>query len=479
MGSYKKIISLAILAFLLFSPPILAADECTDEQFYYILVDRFVNGNNENDDEIDINDPQAFHGGDISGITDKLDKLDELGISAINLSPIMKTNTYHGFLLEDHQTIDERFGTVADLQNLVKEAHDKDMKVVLDFVLTHVSPEHPWSTENSDWIEGEVSNHWGTNLPKLDTDNPEVQKYIIETAIHWMNIADIDGFHFYVDEATSSTFLEQLESRILQENKGAIIMMDGISTSCSINHDFQQKTVDTLKQAGESIYPILEEIASEQNDYIYFLDSPTTNRFAFEANREGYHPVTRWKLATTFMYTLPGSPMIYQGTEVPMDNGEPEPDHRVAEINKGDEELTEHLDKLRNIVSISDAIQHGKLEIVGQEGEMVVYKRSSEEETMYIAINNSVETKMLSIDNIPEDKQLRGLLEDDIIRQQKDGTHKIILDRESSNIFILENNTGVNWLFFLPMAFVLIGFVWLIVKLERHNKRAQQQQNQR
>src|SRR5690606_27748837 len=123
----------------------------------------------------------------------------------------------------------------------------------------------------------------------------------------------------------------------------------------------------------------------------------------------------------------------------------------------------------RNIVSISDAIQHGELEIVGREGAMIVYKRSSEEETMYIAINNDVETKMLSIDNIPEDKQLRGLLEDDIVRKQKDGTHKIILDRESSNIFILENNTGINWLFFLPMAFVLIGFVWFIVKLERHN----------
>lgn len=463
-----------MIGFLLFSPQLLAVDECSDEQFYYILVDRFVNGSSDNDIEIDIKDPKAFHGGDIQGITNSLDKLG--GISAINLSPIMKTDTYHGYTTMDHQTIDERFGTVTDLQNLVEEAHEKDIRVVLDFVLTHVSPDHPWANENSEWINGTLSNHWGDNLPKLDTNNPEVQKYIIETAIHWMNVAGIDGFHFYVDETTPTLLIEELQTRLKAENKEAIVIMDGASSTCSMNHDFQEKTVDTLQHAGESLLPVLEQIQADETESVYYLDSPTTTRFAFESNKAGYHPVTRWKLATTFIYTLPGSSMIYQGTEVPMDSGVEEPDHRVAELNKKDEELEEHLDKLINIVSISDAMQNGQLEIVGEIDGMVVYKRFTEEETMYIAINNDVETKMLEIDDISEELQLRGLLEDDIVRKQDDGTHKIILDRESSNIFIMENNTGINWLFLLPMVFVLVGFVWVIVRLERHNKKAKQQQ---
>src|SRR5690625_4687898 len=231
MGQFKKIICLIIIGFLLFSPQLLAVDECSDEQFYYILVDRFVNGSSDNDVDIDIKDSEAFHGGDIQGITKNLDKL--IGISAINLSPIMQTDRYHGFPTKDHQTIDERYGTITDLQNLVEEAHEKYIKVVLDFVLTHVSPEHPWASENSEWINGTISNQWGDNLPRLDTNNPEVQKYIIETALHWMNVAGIDGYHFYVDETTPPSLMEALETRLKAENKEAIVMMDGASSTCS------------------------------------------------------------------------------------------------------------------------------------------------------------------------------------------------------------------------------------------------------
>ncbi|GAE93610.1 neopullulanase [Gracilibacillus boraciitolerans JCM 21714] len=155
-----------------------------------------------------------------------------------------------------------------------------------------------------------------------------------------------------------------------------------------------------------------------------------------------------------------------------MDNGLAEADHRMAELNKEDEQLIQHIEKLAEIHQKSSALQQGDLDVVMEAGAMAVYKRSDQNQTMYIAINNDTETQVASLEGINENEQLRGgLLDDNIVRVQEDGTHKVILERETSNIFILEENTGLNWFFISMLVVIMGGFVAFIVAVNVKSKK--------
>ncbi|WP_175480439.1 alpha-amylase family glycosyl hydrolase [Gracilibacillus ureilyticus] len=457
MNKIKKGAVAAIVCFILMIPaiPLHAADQL-DERIYYILVDRFVNGNNENDHNINVEDPEAYHGGDIAGIIDKLPEIKQKGFSAINLSPIMVSESYHGFDTTDHQLIDEQFGTMEDLKELVEQAHEQDIKVILDFVISQVSSSHPFASAE------QVGGYFDQSLSKLEITS-ESTSYINDAIKLWVEEAGVDGIHVYADEPENGELIDRITENLQDQ---AFVITEGTDRSgIAMNHDFQQEAVNLLSNPGESLEPLFDQEYAFTANGINYMESVLTSRFAFEAVREGYHPVTRWKLASTLLYTLPGSSLFYQGGEVPMDNGQAEPDHRMAELNKEDEEIIQHLEKLSQIRESSQALSEGELELVGQAGAMTVFKRTSAEETMYIAVNNDTKTQVVPVEDIDSDMQLTGLLEDDIVRRQDDGTYRIALERETSNIFIVEENKGINWFFITMMVIIFGGFVAFITAL--------------
>src|SRR5699024_819401 len=137
----KMIVTFVAIALLLVPsvPTTSSAEEMpslNEEIIYDILVDRFNNGNQAPSDQVDVDDPYTYNGGDINGITKMLDELDDHGFTTISLSPIMENapKGYHGYWIEDFFDVESEFGTMEDLQNLVEEAHDRKMKVMLEFV---------------------------------------------------------------------------------------------------------------------------------------------------------------------------------------------------------------------------------------------------------------------------------------------------------------------------------------------------------
>lgn len=119
--------------------------------------------------------------GDIRGVIDSLDYLDDLGVQALWLTPVQESDSYHGYDVSDYYAIDERFGTVDDYRELIYKAHEKGMKVLMDLVLNHTSKGNVWFTK-SQWAEtgkdenGNTINwrdvyHW-----KFETD--KIKKYI-------------------------------------------------------------------------------------------------------------------------------------------------------------------------------------------------------------------------------------------------------------------------------------------------------------
>lgn len=172
---------------------------------YFVMVDRFSNGDRSNDGTIDRADPNAFHGGDLRGLTEKLDWLEALGVDTVWLSPIFATRTekwhgygaFHGYWTWDLNRVEPRFGTEADLLVLAKDLHFRGMKLMLDVVLNHVGPEAPLAKERPDWFHRrggivdwndpvQLTTHDVHGLPDLSTDRDDVAKYLIDTSRRWL-----------------------------------------------------------------------------------------------------------------------------------------------------------------------------------------------------------------------------------------------------------------------------------------------------
>jgi glycosidase len=199
---------------------------------YNLMVDRFLDGDKSNTIHIQTNDLHElanFHGGDLTGIIQKLEEgyFTILGINAIWLSPLnrqpdsayvewipphRKFTGYHGYWPIAPRTVDSRYGTAEELKKLVELAHSQNIKVILDFVSNHVHEEHPYFKENRNWFgnmelaNGEINiRNWSEEtrlttwfdefIPSFDFPSaPEAIDQIVDDAIWWLETFDLDGF---------------------------------------------------------------------------------------------------------------------------------------------------------------------------------------------------------------------------------------------------------------------------------------------
>ncbi|MBN2778658.1 MAG: hypothetical protein JXR36_13515 [Bacteroidales bacterium] len=230
---------------------------------YFVLVDRFFNGNEENDNPV--NDPRVhyksnYQGGDLHGIKQKLDEgyFEDLGINCLWISPIFQNpqtafqefpeprryfSGYHGYWPTSSTEIDRRFGDDLTFTNLVNTAHSKNMNVILDFVANHVHQEHQLYQDNKDWAtelhldDGELNiriwddqrltTWFDTFLPSWDFENPEVTDTISELAIYWIKKFDLDGFRHDATKHIPEIFWETLTKKLSQNFKNKSIYQIG------------------------------------------------------------------------------------------------------------------------------------------------------------------------------------------------------------------------------------------------------------
>ncbi len=188
---------------------------------YLIMTDRFADGDltndglnatspaNSADAAAQRAKPRGWHGGDIRGVLNHLDYLQQLGITAVWLTPVYSNagepDSYHGYGATDLYAVDPHYGSLADLQALAKALHARGMKLVLDTVPNHIGPKHPWVTDEPtpNWFHGTAADHveaqtdfralinphaperdriatltgWFANiLPDMDTDDPTVAR---------------------------------------------------------------------------------------------------------------------------------------------------------------------------------------------------------------------------------------------------------------------------------------------------------------
>lgn len=495
----KKIITLVFIIPVLFmsmmQQSVNAESQLSNEIIYDILIDRFNNGRQAPSDQVDIDDPLTYNGGDIKGVTARLDILKENGFTVVSLSPIMENalKGYHGYWIEDFYSVEEEFGTIEDVKELVDEAHKKNMKVIIELVTNYVAKSSPltedpdkedWFTENT--VEPIEATKWLENVLVFDQENPEVQEYLLDVAEFWMNEVDIDGFKIHAADQASPEFLNKLTEQIKQTDPNFYLIATTLQGNADVDHIVQNENIDAV--ANHEMYeafndvlikpdePIskLFDVRGEEasNKDLLYVDNINTPRFSNNFAEQGRNAITTWQLALSYLYLTPGVPIIYQGSEVPMYGpGYPENQYLV-DFTSSNPDLEDVFKKMASLRGQFSAVTEGSFEQVATEEGLSLFNRSLEnKETVYIAINNDSQSRTVTIDGINTSMQLKGLLHDDTIRANEDGEYLIGMERESAEIFMIQPNVGFNWGFISFVAGVFIVFIGAIIVLTVKQKK--------
>jgi glycosidase len=506
----KSLFSLILIPFLLFyALPVGAVEKeerkWQDETIYFIMVDRFNNGNFKNDFKVNVNDPKAYNGGDFKGITEKLDYLKDMGYTSIWLTPIFDNEDkgYHGYWIRDFYKTEEHFGTMEEFKKLVKEAHKRDMKVILDFVVNHVGPNHPWVNDASkkDWFhekqpitnwddQKEVENNWLFDLPDLNQENPDTRKYLLDAAKWWIEETDVDGYRLDTVKHVPKDFWTDFTKEVKSVKEDFYLLGEVWHDDLRVVSSYQDTGIDGFVDFGQNEH-LRTAFAKpdnslgwlftslERNKQFFerpellgnFMDNHDMTRFTREIVQNKQNPGTRWKMALTYLYTVPGIPIVYYGSEIALDGGE-DPDNRRLMGFKADKELIDYITKLGELRQQLPALTRGDMELLHEENGMAVYKRTYKDETIVVAVNNTSKSQNITLGEevLAKDKELRGLLAGDLVRENE-GKYELIIDREKAEIYALTEKSGLNIPYLATMGAVYIAFVLFIFFVLKRSKR--------
>lgn len=317
--------------------------------------------------------------GDLNGVTQKLDYIQDMGFNGIWLMPVFQSTTYHKYDITDYMQIDSEYGSTEDMQNLIEECHKRGIRIILDFVMNHTSSQHLWFTQaceyleqlprgaepdekecpyvgyyhfaneqkqdyyqvkNTDWYYEGV--FW-SEMPDLNLENEQLRAELEQIASYWIGMG-IDGFrmdaamHFEENDTTANTeilnwFYEYCLSQnpdfyMVSEvwaNEAAIADYYASGTPSMFNFDLADKEGKLIKAARgtykaanlvQSMLKYQTDFAAKNPDYI---DAPfiTNHDMGRVANALRNDP-DDLKMAGGLLMTLSGNPFVYYGEEISM-----------------------------------------------------------------------------------------------------------------------------------------------------------------
>ncbi|WP_241535814.1 alpha-amylase family glycosyl hydrolase [Indiicoccus explosivorum] len=468
---------IAGLVLLTAIPPVMAEEERTlnDETIYDTLTDRFFNKTIENDFDVDTQLETAFHGGDFNGLIEELDHVEKMGFTMLSIGPVFSTETYDGRTVIDYRKLERHFGTEAELKTLISEAHERGIRLMVDVPTQSLSSEHEWVTEHPEWV---TENSDGTFA--LDTANPEVQEALTEVFADFVQKFPVDGLRLQDTDVLDSGFIRNFAEAL--ENIRPLYLIgdsemepvEGLDAAVlpgaeAILRD-AYRTTDTDTAA-------LAELMQESAGHLIRIDSLDSSRFTLDSAEENMFPPTRWKLVMAQLLTMPGIPVIQYGSEIAVNGAGPPESHPLLNL-RVDEELINKIRDWSSLRNDSEALRTGELEVLAADDGWLVYKRYNDEESWIIAINNTSETQHLAIpaEAIGEGMEMRGLFENDVVRQGDDGVYRITLNRELAEAYHVTEERGLNAGYFIALALVFVlfaGFLWLVWRKGRQQKPAE------
>ncbi len=494
----RQLFSLVMIPLLLFSGSTVLAEEKSeewhDETMYFLMTDRFMNGDPTNNAQVNNEDPSAYQGGDFKGVEDQLDYLQELGITSIVMSPVFENEAgaYHGYSVTDYSKMNEQFGSKKELQRLVKKAHELDIRVLVDFPATRVSTEHVWAGDpaKEDWftsLSSAQEPNWLGNMAEINTANVDVQNALINVAVELADDTGIDGYFFSNASGAAPSFWTAFDEKLpalhligemndVTPEEAAAYEEAGLdSVTAAWMQEPLRKQFATVDRSSEEVKALLlkeQNVFKDPLEIIHMADSALTDRFTLDMANENMFPGARWKMALTYMYTTPGTPAVFYGSEIAQ-NGESGVDAHGLMNFRTDQELADYIKQIAKLRADLPALRQGSYEPLYEKEGLSVFKREYENETLIVAINNTGETQKVTIpvDELDPEKELSGLLAGDMSRAA-DGEFTIILDREEAEVYALTEKTGINYAFIGAMIIVYVTFMIFLYIVWKRGKRA-------
>lgn len=433
-----------------------------NESIYYVIIDRFNNVNLSNDGEKNLADLNTYQGGDLAGVTDKLDYIQEMGFTVVALSPVMKSDHYDGQAIVNFEQLDEHWGTMEELNELTDAAHQRGMKVIVDFH-GKVSDGHEWrnDAEKKEWLVDSGST--------LNLSNEEVQDYVINVLTNWMNDGNIDGFRFLQVEEAPYAFWERVIKELKSQKKDSFLIAnvsdvdldqyETLSFDAFMDENVRKEITGAFSTVNMSLKGV-DEAFNKDVRVIASMDDAGTIRFTRTAFEQKQFPVTRSMLALAYMYASPSIPFVVYGSEVALDGGEGALNDRVMSFRTSTE-IVDYIKDLANLRKSFPALQHGSYEALYEKDGVLVFKRSLEDEDVLVAINNTTNTQKvtLSYDMLSEGKELHGQMVGGVIRGDDEG-YTLVVERESAEFFVVSDEKGINYLF--VSVFLIIPLLFIV-----------------
>lgn len=351
---------------------------------YLITPDRFANGNTKNDqveglqEGVNRSDVDGRHGGDIQGVVNHLEYIQQMGFTQLWLNPVLENNhprsTYHGYSTTDYYKIDPRFGTNELYRDLARQSKQKNIGLIKDVILNHIGTEHWWMTDlpSSDWInsskeyvetshrreslhdphgtqediEAFASGWFVPTMADLNQRNPLVANYLIQNCIWWTEYAELSGLRVDTYSYSDKAFLASFTQRLMSEYPNYNIVAEEWSNSPIIvsywqrgkqTHDnyhselpslmdfpLQNTMVkgllekETWSDGLRKLYEILASdfVYPDSNNLVVFPDNHDMARIHTQLG----HDQRLTKIAVAMIATIRGIPQYFYGTEILMDN---------------------------------------------------------------------------------------------------------------------------------------------------------------
>ena len=362
----------------------------SSDVIYLLMPDRFANGDPTIDEidgmleGVDRSDPNARHGGDLQGVINNLDYIQNLGMTAVWFTPIFENDmppaygAYHGYAATDMYRVDRRFGSNETYLELIDKAHDMGMKVIMDMIHNHVGTHH-WFIKDlptSDWVHdlaevgttnfrtstvmdpyaseydfnSTVKGWFVVDMPDLDQRNELVANYLIQKTLWWVEYSGIDGIRMDTHPYPYKEYMADWSKRVLNEFPNFNIVgeawMPNTPTTAYWQTGFPSPDGYESYLPSVTDFPLYGSLTAGLNESpgwdtgISRLYFSLSQDFLFtDANLNvifpGNHDLDRiftvmgedynkYKLALTFVLTTRGIPQLYYGDEILMTGGGPD-----------------------------------------------------------------------------------------------------------------------------------------------------------
>ena len=466
-----------------------------EQVFYQIFPERFENGDSSNDrrdgEPTWMGKPVVqrewgelpwhylkhanvdYFGGDLQGVRQRLDYLQDLGVTAIYLNPIFDAETNHFYLVRDFDNVADCLGGNRALQELRQAMSARGMKLILDFTPNHIGFHHPWylaakedpGSETAEFFyrhpdTGDIEHWLGVPaLAKLNYNSQKLRDRIYRaddsSMRKWLRPPySIDGYRLDVANMTGNFWRTQcaadvwreMRLAIRSENPEAYMMgeyfqdssphLQGDQLDASMNYQGFNTPVRRWLGKGDlgveedqpfgDINPLpTESLALQWRQYLTAIPYAIALQ---QFNQIGSHDVSRplWvtdgdrelvKAGAALLMGFPGTPCIYYGDEVGLEGGHDPDNRRCMPWDEAlwDIDLRDYHQTLIGIRKNSHALQHGGYQILHAAGDLVAFQRQSREEQMIVlAYRGSDDMPPVTLDmvkaNIPDDAKLRDLL---------------------------------------------------------------------